>query len=225
VPVSARERRTPQDQRRRTHGQNFLVDLDVVRRFLSNAELRPNDLVVEVGAGTGALTLALTQAGARVIAIERDPVWARRLTRRLRAAGFATRAHVIEADFRRVRLPEQPYRVVSSPPFSLTTALLSWLLDDVERGPWRADLLLQLEVARKRAVEPSSSLRSAGWAPWWTFQVGDRVDRRAFRPVPGVDAAWLTVRRREPPVLPTWLSPEFAAVLRAAWTPPPPKAR
>lgn len=219
--MSARGRRTPRDQRRRTHSQNFLVDLDVVRRFLSSAELRPDDLVVEVGAGTGALTLALAQAGAQVIAIERDPVWARHLVRNLRAAGLAAQARVIEADFRQVRLPEQPYRVVSNPPFSLTTALLSWLLDDVDRGPWRADLLLQLEVARKRAIEPPTSLRSAGWAPWWTFRVGDKVDRRAFRPMPRVDAAWLTVRRREPPVLPTWLSPDFAAVLRTAWTPPP----
>lgn len=223
--MSARGRRTPRDQRRRTHSQNFLVDLDVVRRFLSSAELRPDEFIVEVGAGTGALTLALAQAGARVIAIERDPVWARRLVRSLRAAGLATRVRVIEADFRRVRLPGQPYRVVSSPPFSLTTALLSWLLDDVDRGPWRADLLLQLEVARKRAVEPPNSLRSAGWAPWWTFQVGDRVDRRAFRPVPRVDAAWLTVHKREPPVLPAWLSSDFAAALRMAWAPPPPKAR
>ena len=218
--MSARERRTLRDERRRTHGQNFLVDPDVVRRFLSRAELRPGELVVDVGAGTGALTLALADAGARVLAIERDPLWARRLECSLRKAGLATRTRVIEADFRRVRLPEEPYRVVSSPPFCLTTALLSWLLDDVDRGPRRADLLIQWEVARKRAIQPPRSLRSAGWAPWWTFELGDKVGRRAFRPIPNVDAAWLTVRRREPPVLPTWLSSDFAAVLRTAWAPP-----
>lgn len=223
--MSAQGRQTPRDQRRRTHGQNFLVDPGVVRRFLSSAEVRPNQLVVDIGAGTGALTIPLARADARVIAIERDPVWARHLGRSLRAAGLATRTRVIQADFRDVRLPDEPYRVVSNPPFSLTTALLSWLLDDPDRGPWRADLLLQREVARKRAAEPPTSLRSAGWAPWWTFEVGETVDRRAFRPVPSVDAAWLFVRKREPPLLPTWLASNFAAVLRTAWTPPPPKAR
>jgi 23S rRNA (adenine-N6)-dimethyltransferase len=213
--VSARGRRTPRDQRRRTHGQNFLVDPAVIRRFLSSAELSPNELVVEVGAGTGALTLPLAHAGVRVLAIERDPVWARRLGHSLQAAGLGRRTQVIAADFRQARLPDEPYRVLANPPFSLTTALLSWLLDDPGRGPWRADLLVQREVARKRAAAPPASLRSAAWAPWWIFDLGDTVDRHAFRPIPRVDAAWLTIRRREPPVLPTWLSPNFAAVLRA----------
>ncbi len=110
--------------------------------------------------------------------------------------------------------------MVSNPPFSLTTVLLSRMLDDPQRGPFRADLLLQREVAVKRAVEPPTSLRSAAWAPWWTFELGETVERHAFRPVPRVDAAWLVVRKREPPVLPAWLSSNFSALLRTVWTPP-----
>ncbi|CAN5387324.1 23S rRNA (adenine(2058)-N(6))-methyltransferase Erm(37) [soil metagenome] len=220
MSVSGARRPTPRDLRRRTHGQNFLVDQRVVRRFLSRADLRPDDLVVDLGAGTGALTLPLAAAGARVVAVERDPRWAQSLRRSVTAAGLAGRVEVVEADLRRVRLPPSPYRVVSSPPFSLTTAVLSRLLDDPEQGPWRADLLLQRAVAVKRAAEPPTSLRSAAWAPWWRFELGERVGRQAFRPVPGIDTAWLGIDKRDPPVLPTWLALGLAAALRPVWAPP-----
>lgn len=218
--MSARQRRTPRDERRRSQAQNFLADPRVVSEFLSRAELRSDDLVVEFGAGTGALTLPLAATGVRVVAVESDAVWVQRLRRRVAAAGLAGHVDVVHGDLRHVRLPRQPYRVVASPPFSLTTALLSRLLDEPERGPWRADLLLQRQVTQKRAAQPPTSLRSAVWAPWWTFETGAAVFRRSFRPVPRVDAAWLTIRRREPPVLPAWLASSFADALRAVWAPP-----
>jgi 23S rRNA (adenine-N6)-dimethyltransferase len=102
----------------------------------------------------------------------------------------------------------------------LTTALFARLFDNPAAGPLRADLLIQYEVARKRAATPPTTLRSASWAPWWTFQLGPVVPRTAFRPVPRVDAALLVVRRRYPPVLPEWLAPQLRELLRPAWNPP-----
>ncbi|MEM9565211.1 MAG: hypothetical protein AAGA93_21495, partial [Actinomycetota bacterium] len=57
------------------------------------------------------------------------------------------------------------------------------------------------------------------WAPWWTFELGWTVPRDAFRPVPAVDAAVLTVTRRSDPVLPERLAPDFADILRPHWDP------
>ncbi|MBA3372885.1 MAG: rRNA adenine N(6)-methyltransferase family protein [Actinomycetota bacterium] len=216
MSVSAR-RRIPRDQRRREYGQNLLANRGVVERLLSRLDLRPGELVVEVGAGAGALTVPLALAGARVVAVERDPAMQRELRQAISRAGVATRVTVQAADLRRVRWPQAPYRVVANPPFGLTTALLSRLLDDPSGGPWRADLLLQIQVARKRAAQPPTSLRSAGWSPWWSFELGERVDRRVFRPVPSVDAAWLTIRRRDPAVLPEWLASTFVEAIRPAW--------
>lgn len=216
----AARRRTPRDQRRRSLGQNFLAWPSVVERFLGSADLSQDDRVLELGPGTGALTLPLARVVARVIAVERDPVWARRLRQRVREEGLADRVRVVTGDLRQHPLPEGPYRVVSNVPFGVTTALLRRLLDDPQRGPSRADLLVQREVAVKRAQVPPSSLLSARWAPWWSFELGPVVPRQAFRPVPRVDAAWLVVRKREPAVLPPWLAPSFEQALRAAWEPP-----
>jgi 23S rRNA (adenine-N6)-dimethyltransferase len=215
--VSARQRRSARDRRRRTHGQNLLVDERVVDRLLGRLELCPDDLVVDVGAGRGALTIPLARAGVDVLAIERDPHLTRDLQAAVERAEVADRVRIRRADLREVRWPSRPYRVVANPPFGLTTALLARLLDEPSVGPTRADLLLQHEVARKRAAHPPSTLRSAAWAPWWSFELGERVPARAFRPIPAVDAAWLTIRRRDPAVLPPDLAGSFESLLRPAW--------
>jgi len=218
--VSARRRRTPRDARRRSLGQNFLADERAVGKLIRAVQIEPDQLILEPGAGSGALTIPLAQAGAQVIAVESDPVWVKRLTDTVIRVGLQDRIKVVRGDFRSIRLPIDPYRVVANPPFGVTTALLSRLFDDPTRGPWRADLLVQREVATKRAATPPSSLRTAAWAPWWTFELGPVIPRTAFRPVPKVDAALLTVRRRDPAVLPEWLAPGLRDLLRPGWDPP-----
>ena len=215
--MSAQRRRTARDRRRRTHGQNLLADPGVVTRLLDRLQLADDELVVDIGAGRGALTLPLARAGAKVMAIERDRDFVRALQRDLEQEGLAGRVQLRRADLREVSWPTRPYRVVASPPYALSTSLLARLLDDPSRGPSRADLLLQWEVARKHARQPPATLRTAGWAPWWTFTLAERVPREAFRPVPAVDSAWLTVERRDPPVLPESLAGRFPQLLRPAW--------
>jgi len=209
--------RTARDDRRRSDGQNFLVDQALVRRLVGSLDITPDELVVDVGAGRGALTFACAAAGAYVIAIERDPVWARQLAADVRDQGLASRIEVVRTDVRAWPIPDEPFRVVANPPFGMSTDLLARLLDDPLSGPDRCDLILQLDVVRKRCRTPPDTLRSAAWAPWWTFASGLVIPRTAFRPVPRVDAALLTVRRRTPAILPEWLAPDFAETLRHAW--------
>lgn len=215
--MSERQRRTGRDERRRSFGQNFLADPALVRRFVDSLGLEPGELVVEVGAGTGALTHPIVAEGVRVWAIEPDPVWARRLRDRLRTVGSEERVRVIETDVRRLALPNEPYRVVANPPFGITTELLALLLDRPRRGPVRADLVLQAEVARRHASTPPIALRTAGWAPWWEFELGEAIGRNSFRPRPSVDAAVLTIRKRRPAILPERLAPTFVDRLRDDW--------
>jgi 23S rRNA (adenine-N6)-dimethyltransferase len=207
--------RTDRDRRRRSLGQNFLVDRGVARRIA--ATVVPGELVVDLGAGTGALTIPLAEAGARVVAVEADPVWAAKLSDRLAALGLGDVVEVVGGDILTVPLPSDPYRVVASPPYGITTRLSRRLLDRPEHGPYRADLLLQWEVARKRSQMPPTTLLSTMWSPWWEMTLVERVPRSAFSPVPRVDAGWLAVRRRLPPLLPSRLAPGYARFLRAEW--------
>ena len=215
--MSGRLRRTERDERRRSFGQNFLVDRSLIARFVGGLELGSDDLVVDVGAGSGALTRPIMGTGAMVWAVEPDPVWADRLRTHVAECGASDRVRVIETDLRRLRLPKDPYRVVGNPPFGLTTELLSLLLDDPSRGPTRADLIIQFEVARKHAASPPVALRTAAWTPWWEFEFGPVIRRTSFRPRPSVDAAVLTIRKRQPAILPERLAANFVERLRPGW--------
>lgn len=208
--------RSSADERRRRLGQNFLKDRRVAEAIAAGRPRRGR-LVVDLGAGAGGLTLPLAQLGATVVAVEADPVWAERLRARLGAAGLASRVDVVVGDLLAVELPGVPYDVVANPPFGLTTALLHRLLDDPRAGPEWADVVLQWEVARKRAAHPPTTALSASWAPWWDVSLVRRIDRRAFRPVPGVDAGWLALAKRSPPLLPERLAPHFPSFVRTHW--------
>jgi 23S rRNA (adenine-N6)-dimethyltransferase len=217
VSAADGRRRTARDDRRRRLGQNFLLP-DVAESFVAGGSFAAGDLVIEIGAGRGACTYALARRGVEVVAIERDPHWAATLRRQARQL---PNVRVVEGDALAQRLDrlagDRPYRVVGSLPFGATTAFLRLLFDDPGRAPTRSDLVVQWEVARKRASTPPTTLLSTIWAPWWTFDVVQRIPARAFRPVPAVDAAILVVTRRTPAILPERLAAGFADFVRREW--------
>src|SRR5258708_15145826 len=158
----------------------------------------------------------MASRGADVVAIELDPVWAERLEERARTIGPG-RVQVVHGDFLSVRMRSKPYRVVGCPPFGQTTALLRRLLDRPDGNLRRADLIVQWEVARKRAARPPGTLLSTTWAPWWEFHLGAQVRASQFRPIPKVDGGLLTILRRDPPLLPTTMVRPYADFVSANW--------
>jgi 23S rRNA (adenine-N6)-dimethyltransferase len=208
-------RRTPRDERRRRLGQNFLRP-EIADRVVAEADFRPGALVIELGAGLGAITIALARRQVEEVAIEIDPVWAERLRDRTREA-FPDNVRVVEGDFLSLSLPSRPFRVIGSLPFGHTTDVLRRLLENPYMALERADLIVQWEVARKRAALPPSTLRSTTWLPWWEFRLGRRLPAAAFRPVPHVDCAVLTITRRQPALLPPAMARLYSEFVRTHW--------
>ncbi len=124
---------------------------------------------------------------------------------------------VVCCDASTYRMPRRPFRAVGSLPFGATTAILRHLLDDAGSGLRRADLVVQWEVARKRAALPPTTMLSTSWAPWWSFTVVRRLPADSFRPVPSVDAGVLRVTRREPALLPGRMAAAYATFVSEQW--------
>jgi 23S rRNA (adenine-N6)-dimethyltransferase len=210
--VSA-QRRTQRDWRRRQLGQNFLR-AEAARRFVADCALQPGELIVEIGAGAGAITEHLALAPVDVIAIEIDVIWAERLRERF---ADSRNVRVVAGDFFRFPFPRQPFRVVGSLPFSVTTDILRRLFEDPRTPLQRADLIVQWEAARRRAEVPPTTLASAAWAPWWDLRLGPRIPASAFRPVPRIDGGVLTVSRRTPAMLPETLGRAYERFIAEHW--------
>lgn len=166
-------------------GQNFLVDrrfTTVMADILRHAPPLP---VVELASGRGALTRALLAIGLPVTAVEVDP----RHVAVLRMLPVS----VVHADALTYRF-DGPHHIAGNIPFGITTPLLRIVLaSDVNT----AALLVQWEVARKRAAVGGTTQLTASWWPWFEFELAGRVPRTAFQPVPNVDGGILVIRRRE----------------------------
>ncbi|THV27254.1 23S ribosomal RNA methyltransferase Erm [Glycomyces paridis] len=196
----AREGRTAdrKTSNRKALSQNFIADPSIARGIVAASGVGPVDLVVEVGPGDGALTRPLLDRARRVVAYEKDRHFAERLRSRL---GHHPRFQCRLGDFRDARAPDEPFAVVANAPFAITTDIVRWCL--AARTLTAATLVVQREFARKHTGDYGrwSRLTVAHW-PTWHFDLGTRIDRAKFRPVPAVDAAVLHLTRRPEPLLP-----------------------
>jgi 23S rRNA (adenine-N6)-dimethyltransferase len=191
-------------------GQNFLVDRRVLARI---ATLVPPGPVVELGAGDGVLTRQLAVRASDVTAVELDPGRVAGLRRT-----FGRRVRVGQADMLRFRLDTTHAgvpNVVSNVPFGITTPVLRHLLG--QRAWTTAVLLLQWEVARKRAAVGGTTLLTASWWPWYEFGLAGRVPASAFRPRPSVDGGILVIRRRPVPLVPPVERGTYQRLVREAF--------
>lgn len=182
------------DERRRKLSQNFLVNPEAVALLVDPLREDTSTPVIELAAGSGAVTRALIARGFHVTAVEFDPAWAEKLRRE-----FKTRVSVVEQDLMQFPFPTAVHNVVSNVPFHLSTDLIRRLLG--ECGWKMAVLMLQWEVARKRAAVHGGTLLTASFWPWYEFTLAGRVPSRAFRPIPRVDSGILMIKRRDRPLV------------------------
>ncbi len=152
----------------RRHGQNFLIDGNLMRRLIDSAEIAANDIVLEVGCGTGALTEHLVQLAARVVCVEIDPPLHAIVANRLADADNLTllntdalaNKHTIQPDVRTAlsdaAAAANGQRIlVANLPYNIATPLLVDLLLD-PLGFSRFCFTVQKEVGQRLVATPGT---------------------------------------------------------------------
>lgn len=141
----------------RVLGQNFLVDANILRILLETAELKPDDIVFEIGPGLGVLTGPLMESVRKVVAVEKDAALHQVLRER---HGDDPRLELIHADVMDVNLPEILGRgvnkVVANLPYAVGTRILVDLFEQ-ENGPGLYVVTVQKEVADRLAAKTHTS--------------------------------------------------------------------
>jgi 23S rRNA (adenine-N6)-dimethyltransferase len=184
-------------RRRAELSQHFLRKGATAARLVDGTTISRSDLVVEIGAGRGALTLPLSRRAGRVIAVEIDAS----LTSRLDGQ-FDDRVAIVNDDFLDMPLPATAYKAFGNVPFSLTTDIVRKLVG-APNPPHDAWLVVQREAAHRFCGPPyvGESLWSLRLKPWWHVEIVDRLRRVDFDPPPAVESVLLWLNRRDRPLL------------------------
>ena len=187
----------PRRQAKKSLGQNFLIDPNVVRKIVGCLDVQPLEAIVEIGPGRGALTKVLLEQGARVIALEKDSGLAVELKTRHPDVQLAV-ADALKCAW--IRLPQAGIgKVIGNLPYNIASPLIWDLTAQFQAVPGRIVVMLQKEVARRLTASPGSRVYGA-LSVWVQTFVQPRLEfilsPEVFRPRPRVDSAVVSMSCR-----------------------------
>ena len=113
--------------------------------LIGHSNIKKRDLVIDIGAGSGVITSALSRRCREVWAVEPDHQTAEKLRHNLKGA---ENVKIFEADFLEMQLPDEPYKIFANPPFHLSSKILHKLIE-AENPPESIYLILQKQLALK----------------------------------------------------------------------------
>jgi 23S rRNA (adenine-N6)-dimethyltransferase len=198
----------------RPRGRHALRSRAFADELVRDAAIRPGTLALDLGAGSGALTRALADAGASVCAVELDPAALQDLETRF---GADPRVEIVAGDATVLPLPVEPFAIVSNLPFAAGTAILRRLLGDPRVPLMQLDAIVEWGLAGKRTAVWPSTLLGCTWGAWYELSLVRRVPRACFAPPPSVDTALLRATRRPEPLVPPDQAAAYGALLQRAF--------
>ena len=175
--------------------QHFLKSPRLALMLIGHSNLKKRDTVVEIGAGSGVITSALSKRVSKVIAIEPDAVTASKLRENLARRGI-TNVEIVEEDFRDYRLPEVAYKVFANPPFHLSSVIMHKLIE-AENTPEAVYLILQKQFALKLLNTERHYTSKLGYQLTRDYQTKIRLPLRPndFTPPPAVPTVLFEAKR------------------------------
>lgn len=199
-------------------GQHFLKNPAAAKKIIAALGLKKNDVVVEIGPGHGELTVPLAkaceEAGARIVAIEKD----KPLTEGLRGKNMKN-VEVVQGDALELlpTVATTHYKLAGNIPYYITGHLLR-LVGELEKKPERAIFMVQKEVAERISAAPPKMNRLAASVQFWAdAKILFHILRSDFSPPPEVDSAVILLQTKHPGPK----SPEaYYAAVRAAFAQP-----
>ncbi len=181
-------------------GQNFLMDKNILKKIIFFANVGKNDVVVEVGPGTGVLTAELLKEAKLVYAVEKDKRAASILKasfkekdNKLKRKLELIEGDILKEDLEKLGLKDGKYKVVANIPYNITSAIIRKFLSGNIK-PKEMILLVQKEVAQRIVSRPPDmSVLSVSVLFYGKPKILAFVSKNCFWPRPKVDSAILKI--------------------------------
>ena len=181
-------------------GQNFLIDKNILNKIIESADIKENDIILEVGPGLGVLTQELAQKAKKVIAIEKDETMVEILKETVKdfknievfqgdILEFLEKNQTQENNF---KIPKK-YKVVANIPYYITAPLIRAFLES-KNQPELIVLMLQKEVAQRICEKPPNmSILAVSVQFYATPKITSYVSKNCFWPAPKIDSAIIKI--------------------------------
>ncbi|MEI3607748.1 23S ribosomal RNA methyltransferase Erm [Pseudogracilibacillus sp. SE30717A] len=213
-------------------GQHLMHNKRLIHEIVDQAKISTHDLVLDLGAGRGALTLVLSKKAKNVLAVEYDSKFVEILKQK---SCHDPNTKIIHQDILKIHLPKKPFVVVSNIPYSITTPIMKMLLNKPSSGFQRGVIVMEKGAAKRFTSSFVKDSYVLAWRMWFDIRYVKGISRINFFPSPKVDSAMITINRKAKPIVPVtdylifWglanyvlknpqLSIDFA--LRGVFTPP-----
>lgn len=177
--------------------QNFTVNGPLISDLIRQSSITKEDLVYEIGPGTGSITSELAKVCSQVIATEIDKNLYEKL--KVKFAGLSN-IQIIFGDFNTSQLPKQPYKVFSNIPFNITASIIKKLTES-DNPPVDTYLFVQEESAYKFCGISKETQSSLLLKPWFDLSIVYHFKKTDFRPVPNVEIVLLRMTKRIQPLV------------------------
>ena len=209
-------------------GQNFLINGEVIQSIIDNAQISPDDTVVEIGAGVGFVTEQLVKYAKEVIAIELDEEAVKELEK-LNAPNL----RIIHKDILKTDLSmlcNGNFKVVANIPYYITSPIIAHLLGEVDdldnknrNKITEIILMVQEEVARRMCADENSPSKQYGLLTilsqfWADVEIIKLVGRKSFYPAPKVNSALVKLKVKKEPRLKLTDYSHFRKTVKAAFS-------
>ena len=195
--------------REHTYAQHFLRSPRLVAELVGHSNIRKNDTVYDLGAGSGVIASVLAGRCKHVVAVEVEPAILKTLRNNL---GHVDNVTILDQDIMTLSLPDTPYKVFSNIPFNLSASIVR-KLTEAANPPKSIYLIAQKQFARKLVPgdDHFTSQLSAEIAPWFKVRIRKPLRKTDFTPPPAVDTVLLEIKPHETPFLPKDAQTEYRA--------------
>ncbi len=176
-------------------GQHFLIDKKVLHKIIQAADLKPGDVILEVGPGIGILTLELAKKVKKVVAVEKDFKMIAVLKEVLRDYKNVeiVRDDILKVNLNDFILKPKTYKIVANIPYYLTSHLIRKFLE-IDNPPKEMILMIQKEVAQRIVARPPKmSLLAVSVQFYAKPEIITFVSKKSFWPQPKVDSAIIKI--------------------------------